>query len=526
VIDASGFDGQSLDWWGWGNSERLLCGLHLGKHSTVLAVNVDGSDRRVLLRHEQRGDDADLRPHVIDWLPREPGFVLLRLQAAGDAWPSAQQLDVLDGTLKTRVAAQPPIRHFITDPFGEVRFGWGTEPDGTMAGFSRLGEPKLWRPLKWKRLTRFRPPPGVPALQPMPVHVDVADQLRAVGRRGAHDAMWSLDLTDQEDPQLDVFADGTHAMQPIVSPRGALIGLELPGGERPVVWYDGRSENVVERVGKELGGAQVRVIDSVDNPSRYLIRARRGSEPSRLYLYGMAGGPFELRQIGRLDGAPLQAAPAAVAAAPSASSTSTSSPAGDTLDLLITVIDAATKKPVTGLPVRVVLSSDPQWQGPDAGTRYVTDERGRVRDSRPVRMEKKRVGLDIPLVTHAAVGFDIGIQVETGKGMPLLYTLTLDEVKKAHGTLISNTQVFTRGADGGFTRKVDLTWSATNNQIQDVYTLPPRDAKSFDRLPDPPPFRITQRNVQLLPHAKADGTTRWALDLRLTWDPYRPREGG
>ena len=519
VIDASAFEGQTLDWWGWGNSERLLCGLHLGGRSTVLAVNVDGGDRRVLLRHEQRGDDPDLRPQVIDWLPREPKSVLLRLQAQGEAFPSVQQLDVLDGALRIRLAAQPPIRHFRTDNFGEVRFGWGAEPDGTIAAFSRLGEAKLWRPLKWKRLTRFHPPPGVPALQPMPVHVTVADHLTALGRRGAHDAMFSLDLSDQEDPHLSVFADGSHAMQPIVSPRGTLIGLELSGGERPVIWFDNRSQNVAERVGAELGGAQVRVIDFVDNPSRFLVRARRGNEPTRLYLYGMAGGPFELRQIGRLDGAPLKAAPAA-AAAPS------SAPGGDTLDLLITVIDHATKKPVAGLPMRVVLSSDPQWQRPDAGTRYVTDDRGRVRDSRPVRMEKKRVGLDIPLVTHAAVGFDIGVEVEIKQGMPLLYTLTLDEVKKAHGTLISNTQVYTRGADGGFTRKVDLGWNATNNENGDVYTLPPRDAKTFDRLPDPPPFRITERNLQLLPHAKADGTTRWALDLRLTWDPYKPRPGG
>jgi hypothetical protein len=173
-----------------------------------------------------------------------------------------------------------------------------------------------------------------------------------------------------------------------------------------------------------------------------------------------------------------------------------------------------------------VLSSDEDWRAGSAGKRYVTDALGRVRDTLKLRTRHRRVGLDIPLVTHAAVGFEIGLESPTDRGMPLLYTLTLDEVKKARGTLISATKVYTRAADGRFTREVDLNWFATSNDAGDVYTMPPRDTRSYARLPDPPPFRLTHRNLQLLPHPRADGTTRWALDLRLTRDPYRPREGG
>lgn len=521
AIDSSAFDGQSLDWWGWANSDLLLCGLHQGKRATILVVNADGSGRRVLLKHEARSDDPDLRPQVIDWLPREPQYVLLRLQGAGAAFPSVQQLDLLDGALKVRVAAQPPIRHFRTDRFGEVRFGWGTDENGAMVGFSRLGEAKRFRPLKWKRLTRLRVPPGVRSLEPMPVFVDVMGHLPAVGRRdGQKDAIWWLDLSDQEDPRPNPWADGTHAFQPIVTARGELLGLELSGGERPRIWYEAGADNVGERVAKALGvdAVEVAVIDLVDNPARFLVRARRGTGPTRLYLYGIAGGPFELREIGRLDGAPVQAAAAAASTPPAATG-------GDTLDLLITVLDPVTHKPIEGLPVRVVLSSDPDWRSPDAGKRYVTDDKGRVRDSRPVKMEARRVNLDIPLVTHGAVGFDFGIEMRT-EGMPLLYTLTLDEVKKAQGTLLSNQRVYTRDADGRYTREVDLSWFAANHDTSDAYTIPPRDDKTYARLSNPPPHRLTHRSIQLLPHPRADGTTRWAFDLRLTLDPYRPREGG
>lgn len=523
AIDSSAFDGQGLDWWGWANSDLLLCGLHQGKRSTILAVNADGSGRRVLMKHEARSDDPDLRPQVIDWLPREPQYVLLRLQGPSEAFPSAQQIDVIDGTRKVRVPAQPPIRHFRTDRFGEVRFGWGADENGAMVGFSRLGEAKLFRPLKWKRLTRLRVPPRVTSLEPMPVFVDVMGHLPAVGRRGGNDAIWWLDLNDEEEPRPNTWADGTHAFQTLVTPRGEFLGLQMSGGERPQVWYEAGADNVGERVAKELGvdAVKVAVIDRVDNPSRYLVRAKRGTEPTRLYLYGIAGGPFELREIGRLDGAPMPApAPTAVASTPAASTGG-----GDTLDLLVTVTEPGTKKPVKGLPVRIVLSSDPDWRSPDAGKRYVTDDKGRVRDSRPIRLESKRVNLDIPLVTHGAVGFDFGIEIHTG-GMPLLYTLTLDEVKRAHGTLISDTQVYTRDDKGRYTREVDFSWHGTNEAVGGSYGIPPRAPKTFERLPDPPPFRLTERNLQLLPHPRADGTTRWAFDLRLTLDPYRPREGG
>ncbi len=78
---------------------------------------------------------------------------------------------------------------------------------------------------------------------------------------------------------------------------------------------------------------------------------------------------------------------------------------GEELDVLITVTDPAGKVPVTGLPLRLVLSSDPDPRAPDAGRRYVTDAKGRVRDGLRVIMESKRVGLDIPLVSFLGAGF-------------------------------------------------------------------------------------------------------------------------
>jgi hypothetical protein len=526
VLDAGAIEaGVVIDRCGWGNSERLLCGFRGRTNAAVsglFAVNADGSGPRMLVRQVRAGGDERTRPEVIGWERDDLRSVLIALHASGEDYPSVQRLDLYTGALELLLPAQAPIQNFILDGYGEVRFGWGQAPDGTSAAFSRLGKARLWRGLKWQRLTRFAPASGPNVLRPLKGDVYLGDSVSAVGRDAGGDAIWHIDVNDRTDPQR--MRAGNGECRPIVSPRGRLLGLEFPqDAERRWWWMDGRSDNVIGCVAAQLPDAEITMLDYVDNPSRFILQASpRGKTKAspRVYLYRIAGGPFELRELGKIERAStLQEAPKAVA------SKQPLGPAADDLDLLITIVDPATKKPVTGLPLRVVLSSDPDWQAPDAGKRYVTDDRGRVRDTRQVRMESRRVGLDIPLVTHAAAGFEIGIQIGTA-GMPLLYTLTLDEVKKAHGTLISDTQVYTRAADGTFSKEVDLTWNATNNETQDVYTLPPRDAKTFERLPDPPPFRITERNLQLLPHPKADGSTRWALDLRLTLDPYRPREGG
>lgn len=519
VLDGGAVDGGVLDWCGWGNSERLLCGFHgrgNGDVSGIVAVNPDGSGMRMLVRQVRPGGDERTRPQVIDWKRDDLKSVLIQLYATGEAYPAVQRLDFTTGALEVVVAAQAPIQHFMFDEYGEVRFGWGEERKGAMAGYSRLGQARMWRGLKWERLKRF-PPTG---LQPISGRRIYDDSVSALGPYQDGECMFSVDLTDQSDPARNTGgAYGTGKAQLFRSPKGEFLGMAFPAGDRPPLWFNGRLQNVIRMVGEELPGRDITVIDYVDNPSRFIVRSQRSKEPARIHFYGIAGGPFELRELGRVEPGPLLEPTGSVAAAPPPTSNPAASGTED-LDILITVLDPA-KAPVKGLPMRVVLSSDPDWRAPEAGKRYVTDERGRVRDGLKVRMESRRVGLDIPLVTHKAVGFEIGIEIGI-EGMPLLYTLTLDEVKKARATLISDTQVYTRAADGSFTREVDLTWNTTNAG----YTLPPRDPKTFDRLPNPPPFRLTERNLQLLPHPKADGTNRWVLDLRLSLEPYRPRPGG
>lgn len=515
ALEADAVEGQVLDWCGWGNGERLLCGIHgpAGDGvSGLVAVNVDGSDRRVLLRQVNPGGDARTRPRAIDFLGGDPKSILVCLHAPGEAYPSVQRLHLYTGALKLEVAAQAPIRHFLLDEQDEVRFGWGEQGDGTIAAFARLGKPRSWRSLQWKRLSRFRLATGPGVLRPLGAERLHGSAVRALGPYEEGESLYTVDLTDQRDPVRLSGHSGPGAGRPLVSAKGRLLGLAFPAGDAPALIYDGRLQNVTERVGQQRPGTAVTVLDHVDNPARFVVQSQRAREPARVHLYGIAGSAFELRELGWIGRGPLPPLAAATASPEAAPS------GGEPLDLLVTVVDAA-GKPVADLPMRVVLSSDPQPRAAEAGKRYVTDAHGRVRDVLPVRMEARRVELDIPLVTHKARGFELGLEIEMD-GVPLLYTLTLDDVKG--GTLISDTQVYTHGRDGSFTREVDLTWDASATEDRDVYRLPPRDPKTFDPLPDPPSRRLTQRSLQLLSHPRPDGTKRWSLDLRLSLDPYRP----
>lgn len=518
-----GAEAGTIDWCMWGNSERLVCSqVDAGGGTRLIAVDAAGRGiAKVLVAQASAGaSDPSRRPIVVDWMRHDPRHMLIRLYVGNADWPSVHRLDLYDGTLEEHVAAQAPIVHFVTDQDQEVRLGVGQErPGGAFAVYARLGRTILWKKPAWKRLAKF---PAAAAssdlidLRPLPGEHVISQQARLVARTQAGDTSWRVYLDEKTEPEHG----STRRMVTRVSPMNEWVGTEFPDNEpeRRFTWA-GNGDRALEDVGKARPGWQDRLVQYVMNPSSYLIESRRKADaPPKFLLYASTTSGYALRELGD------EASRASKVRATPASAPTAATAGGEELDVLITVTDPAGKKPVADLPIRVVLSSDADPRAPDAGKRYVTDAKGRVRDSLRVDMQSRRVNLDIPLITHKSRGFEIGFEIRMD-GMPLLYTLTLDEVKQS--TLISNRQVFTRDdARGAFEREVYMDGSATSHDASDVYTLPPRDPRTFERLPDPPSSRLSLRNLQMLSHPRADGSNRWTLEVRMSLDPYRPREGG
>jgi hypothetical protein len=129
--DSDKFD---LSWCNWANDTRLLCGLegmsvdvgHVFPITRLVGVNADGSGLKVLM---QRTTSTQFEDSILDWTPDEPDTVLIQLDDDEDGFPSVFELNVMSGRIGVRVHQQKPIRAFVTDAKGNVRFATGTQRD-------------------------------------------------------------------------------------------------------------------------------------------------------------------------------------------------------------------------------------------------------------------------------------------------------------------------------------------------------------------------------------------------------------
>ena len=148
----------------WKTSARLLCRLYGVRSSSgvditftrLLAVNADGTAPKML------GERANSRTveivqasgDVIDWLPDDPGHVLMAVPLAEQSTTgtrtardknglSVQKVDVMTGRQSTVEGGKPNVFTYGTDGHGEVRF-MGTLPLKT--GYTEDTVTYLYRP--------------------------------------------------------------------------------------------------------------------------------------------------------------------------------------------------------------------------------------------------------------------------------------------------------------------------------------------------------------------------------------------
>ena len=114
-------------------------------------------------------------------------------------------------------------------------------------------------------------------------------------------------------------------------------------------------------------------------------------------------------------------------------------------------------KPVAGAAVRVVFGSDPDWQAPNAGRRFVTDANGEHRFTASVVVDKRSRKLPTnfadsllsrPQATdHLKVGAELGYA-----GFRWLYVVDVDRFPNTD-VMLDDFSVFTADAQGRYVRK-------------------------------------------------------------------------
>jgi hypothetical protein len=114
-------------------------------------------------------------------------------------------------------------------------------------------------------------------------------------------------------------------------------------------------------------------------------------------------------------------------------------------------------KPIAGAPVRIVFGSDPDWQAPDAGRRFVTDANGEHRFTASVvidkRSRKRPTNFADSLLSRpqATDHLKVGAELEYA-GFRWLYVVDVDRFPNSD-VMLDDFSVFSADAQGRYVHK-------------------------------------------------------------------------
>ena len=114
-------------WCDWANNERLLCGFYgidsrlgvLLSVTRLVAVNIDGSDQRVLLQNKLKNQRTQFQDDIVDFLPDDPQHVLVGVPS--DRGAGVSRLNIYNGQTKIEERIREGSYEYISDGRGIVR---------------------------------------------------------------------------------------------------------------------------------------------------------------------------------------------------------------------------------------------------------------------------------------------------------------------------------------------------------------------------------------------------------------------
>jgi dipeptidyl aminopeptidase/acylaminoacyl peptidase len=304
-----------VSWCRFASNTRLLCsfrgmgasGRGVIAATRLVAVDADGRNMKVLVQ-DSGVAQGQFQDRVLHWHPGIADTVLIEadegliggIQQSPDSivfgnvgthgLPAVFELNVVTGVLHIRQRAREPIRHWIVDARGQVRLGWGQE-GATQSYYARLDGDSQWRRLaKFEIFTRHH------SLEPIAITSGDPNKAYAIGGSGGRDALWLMDLKDNDDPLL-VFADPSVDVDTPVRGRDAqLIGVYYETVYPNVFYLDGRAQEVAAAVRKASGGQFTIIVDRTEDENLYVLRSESDVAPNTFSVLDMRNG--RLTRIG------------------------------------------------------------------------------------------------------------------------------------------------------------------------------------------------------------------------------------
>ena len=290
-----------IRWCRWATDSRLLCGYHAslvkdGVASTIsrlVAVDADGRHVDTLIQNSISAQ-GQFQDQVLDWNPGKPDTVLVQAdeglslreaqmgggngQLIGDTGthglPAVFELNVVTGRLHLIQHAKQPIRYWASDRNGQVRLGWGQDR-GTIFYYARLDGAT-----DWKRLANFEAFSAERHFEPVAISRDEPNKAYALAEADGRLALWLIDLTDKDDPQLVYAHPDVDVGEPLFGGDGRLLGIHYETEYPKIEFTDARARGVGKAIAGAMPGVFAHVTEATRDESIYIIRSQSDVQPN------------------------------------------------------------------------------------------------------------------------------------------------------------------------------------------------------------------------------------------------------
>ena len=223
--------------------------------------------------------NPDRQDEVIDFTPGETSTVLIQSDEDRDGYPAVLAVNIDTANRTVKMLQSPPIQVFVTDSRGNPRLGWGNARSGETGYFVRLEGSTDWKPL-----TSVKSAGMVGLLRPIAIGVD-PNTAYAYGDFEGRDALWSIDLTDQQPPKLLFKHPLVDVGEPILNGDRRLLGVRYDV-ERPYVWYaNPKHRELIDRLEGQFPGRAFDIVDSSEDQEVLVLQSTNDVDAGTYYLY-------------------------------------------------------------------------------------------------------------------------------------------------------------------------------------------------------------------------------------------------
>ncbi|MFO1394594.1 MAG: alpha/beta fold hydrolase [Steroidobacteraceae bacterium] len=303
-----------VSWCRWATNERIVCGFS-GTESVarthfvygltrMIAVNADGTGTKILVQNSMAAT-GQFQDRVIAWRTGIPNTVLIAADKGIDshdstsnadvigsngtfAQPAVWELDVINDRVRIRQRPKPPIRDWLADSKGAVRIGYGLQGD-TQTVFARPNGSDEWRVL-----SKFRAFSSDPSVVPVAISDTDPDKAYAIAPHEGYDAVWLVDLKDEQPPALVHAEPGVDMQGPVFGSDDRLVGFYFER-EGPEIYYvDQHARAVTAGVSKAMKGQYVEIAGNADDGSTYLLSVGNDVNPTTYAVFERASGTVSM----------------------------------------------------------------------------------------------------------------------------------------------------------------------------------------------------------------------------------------